>query len=152
MGLVDYLGIDPGGTTGMSMVTVDTAKRQIIKDLPLQLKEDAFIDYLDMLVDSKKEMTVVMETFTLFSSKAVKQSGSTMPASQVEGMIRAAVRRSKGRLKLVEQSSKDNPMRAKHSGRTIPKDHRKSHCIVAYNHVFDYLLKNNLIKNRMFWV
>lgn len=151
MAVVQYIGIDPGYTTGWSVVEVDTDKKQIISDTGSMFKMETVDDLLNMLVQSGKKITLVCEDFTLFFHKARAQAGSNMPASQVIGIVRSAVRRSNGRLKLVMQSSKDNKIRAQHSGRQIPSNHDKSHDIAAYNHVFEYLLVNDIIKSRMFW-
>lgn len=151
MALIGFVGIDPGKTTGWSWVTVDTDIKQITADKGLRLGMDKTDELLDMMVQSEKKYTLICEDFTLFSRLALAQSGSNMPASQVIGMVKSAVRRSAGRIELVMQSSKDNKQRAKASGREIPNNHKVSHDVAAYNHVFSYLLEKNIIKNRMFW-
>lgn len=131
---MEILAIDPGGMNGLAWFSSAdnyqlTGFDQVsLNDFPLWL--DAHEPIPDV---------VVFENYRLWKHKAMQQSGSTMPASQAIGMIKAycTVRG----IRMVEQSPQDLAVAQKMSQFPMPKDHSKSHWVSAYNHAFFWMVK-----------
>lgn len=151
------LGIDPGISIGIARFDVEDKK--ILHKHESIVKWDTFVIILDavaVMAQTRRDpepVTIVMEDFLLFGSKATAQIGSRMDASQVIGAVKYVVGASKGRIELVMQASNLNITAAKWSGRGIaeaidPKKHIPDN-IAAYNHAHYWLVKNGYLRNRV---
>lgn len=154
MGNLIVVGIDPGLTIGVA--TVQVADGEISKDVMRQvsyLNQEFynFLDVVESLIREDRKIIFVVEDFELLESKATQVSrrreSRRLEVVRVIGAIEYFCH-THG-LTLVMQSATLNPMNAKHSGRPIPKNHANSHQVIAYNHAYHYLLKNNLIRHRI---
>lgn len=133
------LAFDPGLATGWS-IWLD-GKPGPLGDVRGMAKTDDFL--VEFVEKYGKPSCVIVEDFRLWKWKAQKQSGSNMPASKVIGKIELWARMHK--IPVVMQKPQDKDMGAKWSGIPIPKNHDKSHHIVAYNHAVFYLVMNNML-------
>lgn len=131
---MEILAIDPGGMNGLAWFSSANGyqlagfDQVTLNDFPLWL--DAHEPIPDV---------VILENYRLWKHKALQQSGSTMPASQAIGMVKAycAVRK----ILLVEQSPQILDSATKMSQFPMPADHSKSHWVSAYNHAFFWMVK-----------
>src|ERR1700755_1689249 len=123
-------GIDPGKATGWSTVVVDRKLKQIIEEKNQILNMQELSNMLDMMVQGRICQTLVCEDFIIYSRYSKKLAGEPVWASEAIGLIRGAVLRSNGRLKLVMQTADKNKLRVTQCGKKLPKDHAKSHDIM----------------------
>lgn len=150
MGYV-ILGIDPGLAIGLAALKIEDGKITRSSRMTAQYGSQ-FNQFLhDFIIPKDDEFVVVCEEFFLLEHKAVNVSrnrGSRgLEASKVIGAVEYWT--DTGGHKLVMQSPALNPSNAKASGVPIPKDHSKSHDVIAYNHAHHYALQANLIKHRL---
>lgn len=146
------LGIDPGSYVGLGLIRVDDTGTIVSKARKTVKWQDEFIEFINNFpVPDMHTFVVVLEEFRLRTDKAAEVARNKwsreMEASQVIGAVKfwAAT----GGHKLVMASPMDNPMNARHSGLAIPKNHRSSDEIIAWNHAHHYLLANKIIKHRL---
>ena len=129
------LGVDPGGTNGLAWF--DDAKIEgydqiSLEDLPRWLHKH----------EPQPEL-IVMENYRLWKHRAIQQAGSSLPAAQAIGMVKAYA--SIRDIKIVEQSPQILQSAEKMSGMSMKgQSHSKTHWIAAYNHVYWYLVKNGI--------
>jgi hypothetical protein len=89
------LGIDPGLTTGACALNV--SKSGFIVVTALEIPWDARFESLKALIDGtffntkqpQPPVAVVIETFRLRQARALQQTGSDFPSSQVTGIVQA---------------------------------------------------------------
>ena len=123
------LGVDPGVTTGISVVDITTGNElrwwhvhfdDIIMWLMTNTCDDLGID------------EIFMEDFTLLQHKALQQSGSRLETVQVIGMVKmwAALTNTPVHMQLPNIKS----MAEKWTGVAPKGKHDKSHHIDAFNH------------------
>jgi hypothetical protein len=132
------LGVDPGGTTGLAWFNKDYKlegwNQVSLEDLPLFLERHAPVPDL-----------IVLENFRLWKHRALQQAGSSLPAAQAIGMVKAY-----GKIRgipIVEQSPQILESAQKMSGYKMKGlAHSKTHWIAAANHVYWYMVKNDLVK------
>lgn len=132
------LAIDPGGMNGVAWWDEDNYQLAGFN----QVKIDDFTIWLENHVP--KPDVIVIEDFRLRKGKALQQSGSNMPASQVIGMVDSYCKRNG--IKMVKQPAYILATAVQMSQMPLPKDHSKSHWVSAYNHGFWYLVQNGYRK------
>ena len=135
------LGIDPGGTVGLAWF--DNPEDHYfcqgydqvgMDDFPLWLEKHRPIPDL-----------IVLENYRLWKHRAIQQSGSSLPAAQTIGMAKSYAKIRD--IKIIEQSPQILQNAEKMSGLSMSgKSHSKTHWVAAYNHVWWYLVKNELAK------
>lgn len=134
------LAVDPGVTIGWAIFYSDGEIHsfgQIHKD-----------DFPQWLADQEFEFhTIVVEDYVLYRKKAVKQSGSNMPASLVIGQLEMFAAQQGA--KLVKQQADILPQAQKLSGLKMPSDHSISHQFSALNHGVYWLIKEGIRKNAL---
>lgn len=131
------LAIDPGKATGWAIF-----ENCLPRDYGTCRGMEEFQDWLVEL--KPKPDVIVVENFKLFKWKAMQQSGSDMPASQVLGMVKMYAK--SNNIPVVEQSSQILPIAQIWSKMKMPSNHDNSHHISAYNHAVYYLVSNNWMK------
>jgi hypothetical protein len=123
------LGVDPGYTTGISVVDITTGRELRWWHVKF---DDILIwfltnDCLDLGVDE-----IFMEDFTLLQHKALQQSGSRLETVQVIGMVKMWAVNTNTPIHMQLPTIK--ALAEKWTG-VVPKgSHDKSHHIDAYNH------------------
>lgn len=135
-----YLIFDPGVSTGWARFDEfgNVSDKGICRGL------DALSDFLE---ECEPATVVVYESYRVFKHKANAHIGSKVEAAQAIGMIKAKAR--KWNAKTVEQPANILPIAAMWSGVELPKNHKISHDIAAYNHGVYYLQKNGIRKSRL---
>lgn len=126
------LSVDPGKATGWALFSNGT-----LSNMGICRSIDEFVDWLTSI---EIPDFIVYENFKLFSHKAVQQSGSTMEASQVIGILKGYARQNK--IPTAEQPANVLPIAQKFTQVKMPKNHKDSHNISAYNHGYYWLVKN----------
>lgn len=91
---------------------------------------------------------IIVEDYRLFSHKAQQQAGSDMEASRVIGTLETFA--IMWNVPITKQPSSILSVAVIQSGIKMTGDHASSHWKSAYNHGYYWLLKNNIIKSRMF--
>lgn len=132
------LGVDPGDTTGIAVLTLDGQLQWFF-----QYSEDALLDYLSNLAPAMYKH-VAIENYITY--KHVNQSGSKQIAARVIGMVTTWARLNKipyslqmaAVLTIAERWSKMIPRGA----------HDNTHWIDAYNHAYYWLVTNEYIESR----
>lgn len=130
------LGIDPGDTTGWSLVA-DPGGHEIAHGME---KYSTFPEWLSRFPGLFGPITtVIVEDFALFKNKALSQAGSKLYATRVIGMVEYwawfyAI-------PVVFQPPTIKPIAQKFSQRKPTGAHSKSHDIDAYNHAIFWLTK-----------
>ena len=132
-----YVSIDPGESTGW--VTWDKTGQMIAQGTCRG--RDALEDLLESLGPVP---VVVVEDFTLYKNKALQQSGSKLETVRVIGSIESWARRNKSTIKM--QPASILSIAQLWSGMKMPKNHRVSHWVSAYNHGYYYLVKAGVRK------
>jgi hypothetical protein len=121
------LGVDPGVTTGISLVDITTGHElswwhihfdDITEWLHMNLPTDIGVD------------EIFMEDFTLLQHKALQQSGSRLETVQVIGMVKLWADGTPVHMQLPNIKS----MAEKWTGIAPKGKHDKSHHIDAFNH------------------
>jgi hypothetical protein len=134
------LAIDPGGMNGIAWFGDNhelAGYAQVkLEELPKWLNDH----------DPRPDL-IVYENFRLWKHKAVKQSGSDMPASQAVGMIKSYA--SIYGVSLVDQSPQILATAQKMTQMFMPSDHSQSHWVSAYNHGMWYLIQQGHRKVEM---
>lgn len=132
------IAFDPGKVTGVAVF-----KDGKVEEL-LQVPLDKFPKFLERLRDDYQSGHIVylFENFKLFSWKAKQQSGSSMEASQVIGMIKMSAAMIGADIE--EQSPQVKSVAQKWSKIVPPKNHDNSHQVDAYNHGFYWLVSNKM--------
>lgn len=129
------LAVDPGVTIGWAIFEDDGEIHTFG-----QTHKDEFPKWL---ADQEyKFHTIVVEDYVLYRKKAVKQSGSNMPASLVIGQLEMFAAQQGA--KLVKQQADILPNAQKISGIKMPSDHSISHQFSALNHGIYWLVKNKM--------
>lgn len=145
------LGIDPGLAIGLAALKIEDGEIIRSSRMQAQYGKDFNMFLHNFILPKDDEFVIVCEEFQLLEHKAsnvARNRGSRgMEASKVIGAVEYWA--DTGGHKLVMQSPRLNPTNALHSGLKIPKDHSKSHDVVAYNHAHHWALTNNLIKHRL---
>lgn len=132
-----YLACDPGKATGWA--TWDS--EGIWLDMGTAWSHDELHDLLANFPTSIK--VVIVEDFKLFRNKALKQTGSRMPASLSIGQIETFAKL--WGAVLIKQPSGIKPIAEKLTGqKTGGLTHSKTHVIDAYNHGEYYLIQNKI--------
>lgn len=140
-----YIGIDPGGTTGIALVSFKpelTAHPQLIETIELPYLE--VIDFLQFKQYTLPLDGIICEEYKLFKHKAVQQSGSKMEAAKVCGMLEY-ISFTKG-ISLSYQSPQiktlgESIAKAIESTTTKTNWHGKYHARDAWWHVLAYLVR-----------
>jgi hypothetical protein len=135
---VKILGVDPGGTTGLAWFNddykLDSYAQVSLEDLPIWFERHTPVPDL-----------IVLENYRLWKHRALQQAGSSLPAAQAIGMVKAY-----GKIRgipIVEQSPQILESAQKMSGYKMKGlAHSKTHWIAAANHVYWYMVKNDLVK------
>lgn len=132
------VAFDPGKVTGVAVF-----KNGQVKEMT-QVPIEKFPKFLQRLREEYQELNQVYlyENFKLFKWKAMQQSGSSMEASQVIGMVKMAAPMVGA--DIAEQSPQIKPVAQKWSGVIPPKNHARSHEVDAYNHGVYWLISNRM--------
>lgn len=132
------MAFDPGKVTGVAVF-----EHGEVKEL-LQVPFDKFPKFLQRIREEYQNGNIVylFENYKLFSWKAKQQSGSSMEASQIIGMIKMSAAMVGAELQ--EQSPQIKSAAEKWSKVVPPKNHAKSHQVDAYNHGFYWLVMNKM--------
>lgn len=143
------ISFDPGKTTGIAVCQFNNEKKfdgwlevdQVdIKDMP---------DWLAAFTERHESDTlrvVVYEKFITYRQYAIRQVGSTQPASQVIGMVKMFASAHKLSAKsggLVEQQADVLKIGYRWMDEKQPSDHSKSHMPDARAHMWYYLVQKN---------
>lgn len=132
------LAVDPGDTAGY---TIFTEEGKVVDSGQIKGPED-FADFC-VDINDKNIGTVVVEDYRLMRHKAQQQSGSRFQAVQQIGMLKLFAKQQKA--KIVLQSPDKYPIGLLLSGKEMPKDHKKSHDVVAYAHGWYYLVQTGAV-------
>lgn len=132
------LAIDPGDTAGYAIFNddgepVDEGQISGAEDFA-----DACIKWMQ-----NKISTIIVEDYRLMRHKAQQQAGSRFQAVQQIGMLKLLARSTGA--KVVVQGPDKYPIGLLLAGKTMPKDHKKSHHVVAYAHGWYYLVQKGLV-------
>lgn len=138
-----WVGIDPGGTTGVCVLD----REGNILDTE-QLKFDQLIDCFSNLVADYDIKHVVVENFITFGHKAMQQTGSKVPAARVIGAVNVWAKLMK--LPVTLQMSSILPIAEKWSRINFKKAgaHKDTHWVAAYLHVFYWMVQHQIIKTQ----
>lgn len=134
------VSFDPGLTTGWA--TFD--KTGDITGYG-QVKLDNFPEFLGGMKEGVE--VVVYEDFRLRKSKAIQQSGSTMPASQAIGQIKMFA--SQRGTRIISQSPTIKPIAEKWTGVKPKGPHSDSHWVDAFNHGAYWLIRQGIRKTKL---
>lgn len=132
------LGVDPGGTNGLAWFDdeyhISGYNQVSLEDFPIFLQQHEPTPDL-----------IVLENYRLWKHRAIQQAGSSLPAAQAIGMVKAYAK-IRG-IPIVEQSPQILQNAEKMSGMSMKgQSHNKTHWIAAYNHAYWYMVKNDLVK------
>lgn len=132
------LAVDPGDTAGYAMFSDGG---QFIKDGQIKGAED----FAEFCIEAEKRNlnTIVVEDYRLQRHRAQQQSGSRFQAVQQIGMLKLLA--AKNKAKFVLQGPDKYPIGLLLSGKEMPKDHKKSHHVVAYAHGWYYLVQQGMV-------
>lgn len=131
------IAFDPGKTTGVAKFVHGEVQEMN------QIHIDDFPKFMDRVRDEcQGEVVFLFENFRLFSWKAKQQSGSTMEASQIIGMIKMVAAGMGADIQ--EQSPQIKPVAQKWTGVIPPKNHANSHQVDAYNHGVYWLISKGM--------
>lgn len=131
------LAVDPGDTAGWA--TFEDGYH--IDDGQITGAND-FAQFCAKLMSSKID-TIVIEDYKLMPHKAQQQAGSRFQAVQQIGMLKLLAKVVGA--ELVLQGPDKYPIGLLLAGKTMPKDHKKSHHVVAYAHGWYYLVQQGLV-------
>lgn len=134
------LAVDPGITIGWAIFEDDGEIHTFG-----QIHKDEFPTWLAEQEHSFH--TIVVEDYVLYRKKAVKQSGSNMPASLVIGQLEMFAAQQGA--KLIKQQADILPQAQKISGIKMPSDHSISHQFSAINHGIFWLVKEGIRENAL---
>ncbi len=88
---------------------------------------------------------IILENYRLWKHRAMQQAGSSLPAAQAIGMVKAYAK-IRG-IDLIEQSPQILQNAEKMSGISMKgQAHSKTHWIAAHNHVYWYLVQQGLVQ------
>lgn len=138
------LGIDPGLTTGWSIVNSDTGEEVSW----LQIKFEDILQHLhtwdcvELGVDD-----IVVEDFALLGGKAKAQIGSRFETVQVIGMVKMWAWFTQTPVHLQAPSVK--PLAERFTGRKPSGNHALSHHVDAYNHACYWLRQQGRYKTKL---
>lgn len=132
------LAADPGGITGLAWFDekyqIEGYAQVGLEDLPKWLQRHEPVPDI-----------IVLENFRLWKHRALQQAGSSLPAAQTIGMIKAYA--SLRDIPIVEQSPQILENAQKMSGWSMKgQAHSKTHWLAAANHGYWYLVKNNYVR------
>jgi hypothetical protein len=134
------IAFDPGDTTGFAIFSDEGVCVQIgqipFRDMP---------EWLQSLMGEYS--TIVVEDYRIQSHKAKQQSGSTVKAAQVIGMLKLFA--SEIRAKVVMQRANIKSIALKWSQIKLPSDHAQTHQYDAYLHGIYYLVSNDLVPTQL---
>lgn len=131
------LAVDPGDTAGWA--TFEDG--HLIDDGQISGADD-FAQFCADAMSSKID-TIVIEDYKLMPHKAQQQAGSRFQAVQQIGMLKLLAKVLGA--KIVLQGPDKYPIGLLLAGKTMPKDHKKSHHVVAYAHGWYYLVQQGLV-------
>lgn len=132
------LAIDPGDTAGYAIFN-DTGEP--VDEGQIKGAEDFADKCLNWMQNSIS--VIVVEDYRLLPHKSQQQAGSRFQAVQQIGMLKLLARSAGA--KVVVQGPDKYPIGLLLAGKTMPKDHNKSHHIVAYAHGWFYLVQQGLV-------
>lgn len=138
------LGVDPGLTTGWSLVDMVTGEEHSW----LHIEFRRMVDHL--LVSHAKEYdiaVIVIEDFALLGGKALAQTGSKFETCQVIGMFKLWAGRTDTPVFMQPPSIK--PIAQGFSGVKPKGAHHLSHHIDAFNHAIFWLRKRGMYKTKL---
>lgn len=130
------LAVDPGDTAGYARFSdegnfIDSGQ---IKGV------DEFAKFAKT-IDSVK--TIVVEDYRLVGHRAQQQTGSRFQAVQQIGILKFLATQKNA--EIVLQGADKYPIGLLLSGKKMPKDHKKSHDVVAYAHGWYYLVQQGIV-------
>lgn len=139
---VKYIAIDPGEASNNGIAIFNKTGFCLKYD---QVTRDGV---MDLLYENSSTLTaVIIEDYKLFKNKALQQSGSSLEAVRVIGEVEGFCRRKN--ITLQKQPSSILAIAQLWSGKKLPKNHKNSHWVSAYNHGYYFLAKNKVIKLRV---
>jgi len=133
-----YLAVDPGDTAGVALF--DEKGEGISTEQIVGSEEFA---ELCLTLFDKPISTIIVEDYRLLRHKAQQQAGSRFQAVQQIGMLKLLAKHLKA--KLVIQGPDKYPIGLLLAGKQMPKDHKKSHHVVAYAHGWYYLVQQGVV-------
>lgn len=140
------IGFDPGKTTGIAVCQFTpegkfdgwlTVTQVDIKDMP------EWFAKFNETHENDTVRIVVFELWRTFRQYAVRQTGSTQPASQVIGMIKMWWAGLRPKPSIEEQKSDVLNIGYKWLDMKQPSDHSKSHRFDAMAHLYYWMVQNN---------
>jgi hypothetical protein len=132
------IAVDPGDTAGVAIFD-DTGI--FVSSEQLSGAEE----FAELCLKLAKEpiTTIVVEDYRLMRHKAQQQAGSRFQAVQQIGMLKLLAKQAGANI--VIQGPDKYPIGLLLSGKQMPKDHKKSHHVVAYAHGWYYLVQQGLV-------
>ena len=140
-----YLAYDPGYTTGFVKFTND-GEAADWEQFTLEEAPDHF-ERMRVLHEEDPILAVIYEKYILWKRKALQQSGSNLPASQVVGMIKQLA--SFAGVEPVGQDSNILGTAQKIVGMKMPSNHAQSHWVSAYLHGGMWLINQGIRKTAL---
>lgn len=131
------LAIDPGKDNGYALWE-DDGELVTFGQLTIDEMDDFLLSF------DRPVSAVIVEDYRLFKKRAIQQSGSNMPASQVIG--KAEMFAAMKGAKFIKQRADVLPIAQKLSQKKLPTDHSISHQFSAYNHGFYWMVQQGIVK------